>query len=265
MLNMLPPSIKALVLDMDGVLWVENEPLGDLPAIFAFFRKKNLRLCLATNNSTRTPNQYLQRLEGYGVRGLTTSQILTSSQTLTQALNLRFPRRGLVYAIGEAGLQEALLEQGYTLAGEDEERDVIAVAVGMDRQISFAKLRRATLHIRNGVPFFATNPDRTFPTPYGIIPGAGSLVAALVAATDVEPVFTGKPEPYMIEIAIQRMKASKENTLVVGDRLETDIAAGQAAGCRTALVLSGVTTREQAESWKPKVDLIIPDLASLIH
>ncbi len=114
------------------------------------------------------------------------------------------------------------------------------------------------------MPFYATNPDKTFPTPRGEIPGAGAWISVIVTATGIEPIYAGKPAPYLLELARQRLGTTKEQTLVVGDRLETDIAGGQAAGMPTALVLSGVSTRVQAETWKPKVNVIAEDLTDLL-
>ena len=123
---------------------------------------------------------------------------------------------------------------------------------------------RATLHIRAGARFYATNPDKTFPTPDGLVPGAGAILASIVAATDVQPIIIGKPKPAMMYMALENLGTTPGEALVVGDRLETDIAAGQAAGCKTALVLSGVSTREQAENWKPSPDFIFDDLSSIM-
>ena len=135
---------------------------------------------------------------------------------------------------------------------------------GIDRGIDFAKLREATLLIRRGLPFYGTNPDLTFPTPEGLIPGAGSFLALLSAASGVNPIVAGKPEPFILEFALERLATPRERTLVVGDRLETDIAGGQAIGCSTALVLSGVSTAEMGEAWNPQVDIITQDLTSLL-
>ncbi len=136
--------------------------------------------------------------------------------------------------------------------------------VGIDVQINFEKMREATLLVRRGVPFYATNPDKTFPTPRGEIPGAGAWVSVIVTATGVQPIYAGKPAPYLLELARQRLGTSKMQTLVVGDRLETDIAGGQAAGCPVALVLSGISQRDQVEAWEPRVDLVFEDLAELV-
>lgn len=261
---MIPPSIRNLILDMDGVLWIENRPIGDLASIFHTIRDKGYGFCLATNNSTRTPEDIIRRLERFQVTGLQVDQIVTSSQTLAHVLAEKFPQRGYVYAIGENGLTSALKAQGFEFSAEDEDDGVVAVAMGMDRGISFTKLRWATLLIRKGVPFYATNPDRTFPTPQGLIPGAGSLISALIASTDVDPIMTGKPKPFMIELALARLSATSNNTLVVGDRLDTDILAGATAGCQTALVLSGISTEKQARIEQLKPDIITQDLSALL-
>jgi 4-nitrophenyl phosphatase len=259
----IPPTALGLILDMDGVLWRDADPIGDLRAIFARIGGRRWRVALCTNNSTRTPEQYLDKLHGFGVE-LAPWQIITSSGTLAHALSRRFPGGGRVFVLGEVGLIEALRESNFEPVSELDGGGAIAVAMGMDREITFEKLRTATLLIRGGAPFFATNPDRTFPTPEGLIPGAGALIAALSTATDVEPIVVGKPQPAMLELALERLGLPREKVFVVGDRLETDIAAGQAVGCPTALVLSGVSTRSMADSWRPPVDVIAEDLGKLI-
>jgi 4-nitrophenyl phosphatase len=120
------------------------------------------------------------------------------------------------------------------------------------------------LLIRRGIPFFFTNPDRTFPTPEGIIPGAGAILAALETATDVSPIIAGKPGTTLFDFALERLGTLPQETLVVGDRLETDILGGQRAGCKTALVLSGIATQEEANAWQPYPDLVINELSDLL-
>ena len=258
-------NIKALILDMDGVLWRENTPIGDLPAIFARIRERGLKVALATNNATRTVDEYLQKLDGFGVM-LEPWQMITSSLATADTLAKEFPDGGAVFVVGENGIQRTLEERGFRpIIDPQDETRVVAVVTGMDRSVSYQKLRRATLHIRAGVPFYGTNPDRTFPTPQGLAPGAGSILAAIEAATDVKPIIIGKPQPAMMDMALEKLGTKPEESLVVGDRLETDIAAGQASGCKTALVLSGVSTREQAEAFRPALDFIVKDLSSLIE
>ncbi len=264
-MTLLPPNAKALILDMDGVLWRSEQPIGNLPEIFACIHERGLDFMLATNNATRTPAQYVQKLAGFGVQ-VEEAQIINSAMTVAYLVAQRFPQGGLVYVVGENGVRQALKERGFEAVDEFTlANPPLAVVAGLDRKITYEKLRIATLLIRNNnVPYYATNPDRTFPTPEGLVPGAGAILASLNASTDQEPILAGKPQPAMMELALERLDTSAADTLVVGDRLETDIAGGQAVGCPTALVLSGVSSRAAAEKWSPPVDIIADDLATLI-
>ena len=257
------PNTKGLILDMDGVLWKGDTPIGDLPAIFACIASLGLKVVFATNNGTRSPQQYVERLAGYGVR-IEAWQVVTSSLGAARLLEQQFPQGGPIFAIGEQGLFEALREKRFEPLTADDAPDAQAVVMGIDRQINFEKMREAALLVRNGKPFYATNPDKTFPTPRGEIPGAGAWISVIITASGVEPVYAGKPYPAIIEMALERLNLPRKETLVVGDRLETDIAAGQAAGCPCALVLSGVSTREQAETWQPRIDVIAESLDGLL-
>jgi 4-nitrophenyl phosphatase len=249
---------------MDGVLWKDDDPIGNLPGIFQRIQRRDLQVVLATNNATKTVDEYLGKLLSFGVM-LEPWQIVTSSEATAHILAKRFPLSGPVFVVGENGIVSALHQKGFTpITDPDDETWPVAVVSSFDRQVTFQKLRRATLHIRAGVPFYGTNGDRTFPTPAGLVPGAGSILAALEAATDVKPVVIGKPSAFMLEISAERMMLTKDEILVVGDRLETDIAGGQFMGTHTALVLSGVTTLDQANTWTPRPDLIAKDLSSLL-
>ena len=261
--GLLTAHIKALILDMDGVLWKEDTPIGDLPAIFNCIHARGLKLAFATNNGTQTPAQYVERLAMLGVN-VEPWQVVTSALGVADLLTQKFPSGGPVFAIGGEGVMTALRERGFELLSIEAAKSAQAVVMGIDQQINFDKMSEATLLVRGGVPFYATNPDKTFPTPRGEIPGAGAWIAVIVTATGVEPVYAGKPAPYLLELASERLGTTKEQTLVVGDRLETDIAGGQGAGMPTALVLSGVSTRAQAKKWNPKVDVIAEDLAALL-
>jgi 4-nitrophenyl phosphatase len=216
---------------------------------------------LATNNATATVEQYLEKVRSFGV-DLESWQVVNSSQAAARYLARLYPQGGNVFVIGEEGLVQTLQRSGFT----HDARGAHAVVVGMDRQITYQKLLQATLLIRSGgAHFIATNTDRTFPIPEGLAPGAGALVAALEASTDVQATVVGKPSPEMYLAALERLGAAPQETLVVGDRLETDIAGGQTIGCPTVLVLSGVTSEEAGKAWKPPPDLILPDLASLVE
>ena len=255
-----PARIRAIILDMDGVLWKDKEPIGDLPEIFGRLQAKKIQVILATNNATQTPDQYVEKLAGFGV-SFDARRIINSANAAAYRLKQDFPAGGPVYVIGEEGLAKALASQGFAPAAPDERP--LAVVAGLDLHITYEKLKQATLLIRGGVPFYFTNPDRTFPTPQGLIPGAGSILAALVAATDVQPYLAGKPSPDMYLMALDILGLPAQDTLAVGDRLDTDILGGQRAGCRTALVLSGVSTQADLENWEPKPDFTAADLDEL--
>lgn len=253
-------TLKSLVLDMDGVLWKGEEAIGDLPAIFSEIEGLRMKFILATNNSTRTPEQIIEKLHRFGV-AIDKKHVITSSMVVAEYLHQIHPNGGPVYIIGEDGLIDSLGEKGFYC--QDEE--VLAVVVGMDRSINYRKLTQATLLIRSGVKFIATNSDKTFPTPRGLAPGAGSILSALTASTDISPIIVGKPNPEIFSEALKALRTNPSETLVIGDRLETDIAGGQISGCKTALVLSGVTTWEMGYHWQPKPDYITNNLTVLIE
>ncbi len=262
---MISSNIKALILDMDGVIWKGDAPIGDLPAIFKRIRERGLKFVFATNNGTKTPEEYQQKLAGLGVE-INASQVVTSSLGVAfmLATTLKYPRGARIFVIGEDGVRVALEEKGFEVLSVEDAPQAQAVVMGIDRDINFQKVTEATLLVRAGIPFYTTNTDKTFPTPRGEIPGSGSWLSVVISATGVEPIVAGKPFPYLMELALEKLGTKKEETLVVGDRLETDIAAGQGVGCPTALVLSGVSTKEQAAQWTPRMDLIAGSLADLV-
>ena len=166
-----------------------------------------------------------------------------------------------MYLIGEDGAKYTLEKEGMIIT-EDSPKVVV---VGIDRDLTYDKLMKATTFIRNGARFFGTNPDYTYPLPEGQAPGAGSIIASLKTSTNIEPIIAGKPSPLMMNIALERMNLSPDEVLVVGDRYETDIIGGKNAHCKTALVLSGVSSAEEIDSWDIKPDLVLPELRNLFE
>jgi 4-nitrophenyl phosphatase len=250
---------KALLLDMDGVLWRDSEAIGDLPAVFDKIDNMGLQVAFVTNNATRTAKQYLSKFQDFGV-DVQAEQIYTSALASAEYLSQMHPDGGKVFIVGEKGLQMALEERGF----QHGEEDCLAVVVGLDREINYEKLTRATFLVRSGVSLIGTNPDMTLPTPDGLAPGAGSIIAAIESASGVSAKIIGKPQATLLNSAIDKLGLSASEVLMVGDRLETDIAAGQNAGCATALVLSGASSQAQADSWKPAADYVEADLSSLV-
>jgi 4-nitrophenyl phosphatase len=253
-------TIKALILDMDGVIWRKKQPIGDLEDIFRRISKKGIVYAFATNNSSTTTEDYASFLNNLGIP-VSPEQIFTSGKATAELLAEDFPSGGNVFVVGMPGLAKTISQQGFSISPENP----VAVVAGIDFEVTYEKLKTAALLIRSGVPFYGSNPDKTFPTPEGQAPGAGAILAALEAATDVKPRIVGKPQPTMFHQALAHLTEPANSVLVVGDRLETDIAGGQAAGCRTALVLSGVSSRDQADRWKPAPDFIAADLNELVE
>lgn len=261
---MIPDNIKALIIDMDGVVWKADAPIGDLETTFKRIRERGLKFVFATNNSTKTSEQYVERLARFNVE-VEPWQVITSSQAAVHAVAQKFPAGTKVFMIGEDGIRMALEEKGFEIMSTENAPNAEVFVMGIDREINFKKVAEATLLVRNGIPFYATNTDKTFPTPRGEIPGSGAWISIITTATGVEPIVAGKPYPFLMELSLEKLGVKKEEALVVGDRLETDIAAGQGAGIPCAMVLSGVSTKEDADAWQPKVDIITDDLASLVQ
>lgn len=244
---------------MDGVLWRGDEPLLDMPAFFRGAEEIGIKVVLATNNATRSVPQYLEKLRRYGAE-LQPDQIVNSPMSAAFYLGKKYSTGGPVFVVGESGIHDTLAEKGFYHA----EEGVLAVVAGLDRHITYTKLSKACQLIRDGVEFVGTNPDVTFPSPHGLTPGAGAVLAFIEAGSGVKPLITGKPEAFMFELAIARLGTTSATTLAVGDRLDTDILGGQRAGCRTAAVLSGVATTEDIAAWAPAPDLVLNNLAELL-
>jgi 4-nitrophenyl phosphatase len=254
-------DIQAIVMDMDGVLWTGDVALPGLIPFFDLLRVRNVPFALATNNSGKSPATYVQKLAKMGVLGVREDQIITSGTATASYLQTRYVPGTPVHVLGGDGLREIMSEAGFQVV----DQDARAVIVGLDPQLTYEKLKRAALLIRAGAEFIATNQDRTIPVPEGLAPGAGSLVAALCAATDSNPLVTiGKPGAPMFEAAVRLLGTAPEHTLMIGDRLNTDIEGAACVGLKTALVLTGVSTRAEAEFASTPPDGIYENLLALM-
>ncbi len=236
-------DLRAFIIDMDGVLWEGDRPMPGLADFFQTLRERRIKFVLATNNASKTPEQYVSKLAGMGVT-VAREEILTSAQAAALYLRQKSANGAKVFAIGEDGVRQALAETGFTLTGLYEV-DAQFVVCGMDRGLSWDKLATATLNVRAGARFIGTNPDVTFPTERGITHGNGAVLAAIQAATGVAPIIIGKPEPIMYQLAMTRLGVVPAETAAIGDRLETDILGAVRARIRSVFVLSGVSSREQ--------------------
>jgi 4-nitrophenyl phosphatase len=250
--------IDHLIIDMDGVLWRDDRALPGLRPFFDFLEQQDVAFTLATNNSSRTPEQYVEKLARLGAR-VPVETILTSALVCAAYLAETTPPGSRIYVIGQDGIRQALEARGFVL--DDEQADY--VVVGWDRTANWEQLATASLLIHSGADFIGTNPDTTFPTERGPVPGNGALLAAIETATGVEPIVTGKPEHWMYLEALRRMNATPDTTAMIGDRLDTDILGAARAGLTTVLTLSGIATKDDVVASSIQPDLVCADIQEL--
>jgi NagD protein len=247
------------LMDMDGVIVREDHLVPGADAFVARLRETNHPFLILTNNSMYTTRDLAARLGRLGL-DVTPDRIWTSALATAKFLGEQRPD-GTAFVIGEAGLTTALYEVGYTLA----ETDPDYVVLGETRTYSFERIARAIQLISTGARFIATNPDPIGPGPFGILPATGSVAALISTATGVQPYYVGKPNPLMIRSALRQIGAHSESTVMIGDRMDTDIVTGLEAGLETILVLTGITeTEEQAGRFSYLPTRIVGSVADLI-
>ena len=227
------------LLDLDGTIYRGNEVIPEALPFIAWLKAENKGYNYLTNNSSATPEQLAERLTRMGIEA-TPDEFFTSAMATAQMIRdlekEKDPARVTVYIIGEEGIHKAITDQGFTIVKQAPADYVI---VGIDRSFTYEKMKQAVRAIYQGARFISTNRDRAIPTEEGLAPGNGSLTAAIAYATGQEPVYVGKPEATMIRLALASMNRTETNTLIIGDNLETDIAAGVQSGVDTLLVLTG--------------------------
>jgi len=252
-------QVRSLIMDMDGVVRRGHVPIPGASEFLSFLRQHGIAFLLLTNNSTLTSKQYAASLQEIGI-DTGEDSILTAGEATAMYLAQAAVPGTEVYVVGEEGLRTELLKRGFVL---HEGPDVAFVVVGLDRQFTYDKMTMATRAILRGARFIGTNPDKGFPAPDGLVPGAGAVLAGIEAATGVAPLIIGKPQRAIFELALQKLAADTATTAMLGDRLETDIHGGSQMGLLTILVLSGVTDAEQLASSTIHPDLVYQDVAVL--
>lgn len=252
-------AVRGVVLDMDGVLWRGDQAIAGAAAFLDFLRARGVPFVMATNNSAKSPTDYLTKLARLGMGSVETGQILTSGGAAVDTLRGEVPPPARVYVVGGDGLRALIAAAGYRIT----DNDAVAVVVGLDVEFSYDKLNRAARLIRAGARFIATNDDATLPTPEGLAPGAGSILAAIRTASGGDPMIMGKPNAPMFHAAAHALGIPIGDALMIGDRLNTDITGAANVGMKTALVLTGVATRADAETAATAPDAIFDDLLTL--
>lgn len=231
-------TYDGFLLDLDGTVYRGKERIPEAVEFVKELKKRGLHYLFVTNNSTRTKETVADQLSSFGIP-CTPADVLTTSMATARYIRAQ-KQDASVYYIGESGLKQAMEMEN--LRYEENHPDY--VAFGMDRQITYEKYAKACLAVRRGAKFVSTNPDAALPTEYGLYPGNGSLTSVISVSTGVQPVFIGKPEPIIIEQALEKLGTAKDRTLMIGDNYDTDILAGIHADMDTLIVLTGVTTEQ---------------------
>lgn len=254
----------AVLLDGDGVLWKSDHPFPGIKSFFDFLERQGVRWALLTNNNTRTAQDYIEKLQNFGILADKDS-VFTSSTVTAQYLLNKYGPGATLHAVGMDGLITTLEEAGFNVSHGEQQPlpGVVAVVAGMDRAINHEKIKIAMRLILGGADFVATNTDGSFPTPEGINPGTGMVIGALQFTSGIHPYIVGKPFPAIFTTALKTLGASPSQALMVGDRLETDILGANQLGIQTAAVLTGVTSREEIASKDIKPDLVYEDISTL--
>ena len=248
---------KSYFIDMDGVLMRGAAPIPGAAEFISRLQERGARFFLLTNNSLFTPRDLRLRLERSGLE-VPAESIYTSAMATANFLHSQHPE-GTAYVIGESGLTTALHEQGYTLT----EADPRYVVVGETTSYSFESIARAIRLVAAGARFISTNPDVAGPSETGTIPATGALAALISSASGVKPYFVGKPNPLMMRTALNAIDAHSEDSVVIGDNMDTDVIMGLESGLETILVLSGVTRREDVQRYSYSPTRVLDSVADI--
>ncbi|MFX3622850.1 MAG: TIGR01457 family HAD-type hydrolase [Ectobacillus sp.] len=250
---------KGYLIDLDGTMYRGEEKIEEASDFVKALAEQNIPYLFVTNNSTRKPEQVADKLLSFDIPA-TPDHVFTTSMA---AANFVCEQKAdaSIYMIGEEGLHAALVEKGFIF--EDKNPDY--VIVGLDRDITYEKLAKACLAVRNGAIFISTNGDIALPTERGMLPGNGSLTSVVAVSTQTQPIFIGKPESLIMEQALKVIGTSKEETLMVGDNYDTDILAGINAGMDTLLVHTGVTTKEKLSEYKVQPTYVVQSLTEWLE
>ena len=254
-----PKPVESWLTDMDGVLVHEEQALPGASEFLAALQEHGRRFLVLTNNSLFTARDLRARLLRSGI-DVPEECIWTSALATAQFLADQKPG-GAAYVIGEVGLTSALHDVGFVLT----ERDADYVVLGETRTHSFENITRAIRLIERGARFIATNPDPTGPSPEGPLPATGSFAALITQATGIRPYFVGKPNPLMMRSALNAIDAHSETTIMVGDRMDTDVVSGLEAGMRTILVLTGSTKETDVERFPYRPTRVANSIADVVE
>ncbi len=250
-------ALKCFLLDMDGTIYLGPNPIDGAVEFMRFLRDTGRKHLFFTNNPTADATQYCAKLRRMGIEA-EPGDILTSGEATARYLVSETAYRR-VYVVGMPSFEEELRRAGIEVSGQDPE----AVVLAFDKSLTYAKLEKACLLLRAGLPYIATNPDRVCPTEYGYIPDCAATAALIQAATDRTPKYIGKPNPEMVRMALQKLDATPEVTAMVGDRLYTDMQMAYNSGIASILVLSGESTLDDVAQAERKPDYVFASVRAI--
>ena len=251
---------KLFLFDLDGTLYLGDRLFGGVCELLSLIRTRGGQYRFLTNNSSRSVAAYVEKLARLGVAA-EESDFLTSVDALISYLRTQGDKDRRYYVCGTESMKSQLRAAGFAIA--EGRADADALLMGFDTELTFQKLEDACILLGQGVPYIATNPDWVCPTAYGFVPDCGSVCEMLWRATSRRPIVIGKPEPLMPQLAMLEASVSAQETLLVGDRIYTDIASGANAGIDTLLVLSGETKSEDLPTAVPQPTFVLPDVQAL--
>lgn len=261
-------SAKGFIFDMDGVLYLGSKLLPGVNDFFNALRLRDIPFLLATNNSTATPQEFVDKLKEMGVE-VGVENIQTSATTTRDFIqdDPDIPNDACILPVGEPALAEILADgTEFRILGDDQPAtDAQVVVAGLDRGFHYDKMNRAVEAIEHGAVFIATNIDDRLPHENGYQPGAGAVIAGIEKASRKSPIVVGKPKPLMMLKAVEHLGCEPGETVMVGDRLDTDIAAADDAGLLTVLVLTGVSTRSDLVTSDVLPDYVFADLPAMLQ
>lgn len=247
---------KLFLLDMDGTIYLDNDLFDGTLDFLNYVKEIGGRYMFLTNNSSKSVNKYVEKLASLGIKA-TEEEFFTSAQATRVYLKDKYKK---IYVFGTESLKEELSEYNITDKLSD---DIDCLVMGFDTELTFQKLEDASILLGRGVDYIATNPDYVCPTWYGYVPDCGSVADMLYNATKRRPLFIGKPKPEMVYLAMEKSGFKPEETVIIGDRLYTDIASGVNAGISTILVLSGESTMQTVAESDVKPQYIFKDIEEI--
>jgi NagD protein len=250
-------SPKSYLIDMDGVLISGRTIIPEADRFIEELKARGLEYLVLTNNSIHTPRDLAHRLQAVGL-DIPAGRIFTSAMATAHFLQSQKPS-GTAFVIGESGLTEAIHSVGYIITDHDPDY----VVLGETYSYNLALITKAIRLVADGARFIATNPDPSGPSESGLVPACGAMAALIETASGVSPFFVGKPNPWMMRSALNYLDVHSENTVMIGDRMDTDIVAGVESGMETILVLSGVTRREDVARYPYQPTRIVESVAEI--